>query len=40
MKKVISKTLPFATENPEKLQILIAQYEEWAQRTMVYPAPD
>ena len=29
-----------AAENPDRLKSMIAQYEEWANRTMVYPAPD
>jgi len=29
-----------AAENPERLEKMIALYEEWATRTMVYPAPD
>jgi arylsulfatase len=29
-----------ATTYPEKLNRMISQYEEWARRTMVYPAPD
>ena len=29
-----------AAENPERLQDMIAKYEAWANRTMVYPAPD
>jgi arylsulfatase len=29
-----------AAENPERLALMISQYEEWAKRTMVHPAPD
>jgi arylsulfatase len=29
-----------ASENPEKLNQMVSQYEEWAKRTMVIPAPD
>ncbi|MDR1116487.1 MAG: arylsulfatase [Tannerella sp.] len=29
-----------ATENPERLARMITQYNEWAKRTMVLPAPD
>lgn len=29
-----------AADNPEKLKDMIARYEEWARRTMVYPAPE